>query len=80
MKDYELGRANMKIKELEARIEQLRPRKRKKVLTSPNSRFVTTRVIREAQIVAGERQIKPTESESDGDSESTVSCIEVDVE
>jgi hypothetical protein len=41
---------------------------------------VTTRVIREAQIVAGERQIGPTESESDGDSESTISCIEVDVE
>jgi hypothetical protein len=80
VKDYELGKANMKIKELEARIEQLRPRKRKKVLTSPNSRFVTTRVIREAQIAARERQIRPTESESNGDLESTISCIEVDVE
>jgi 4-hydroxybenzoate polyprenyltransferase len=79
-RDYELGKANMRVKELEARIEQLRPRKRKKVLTSPNSRFATTREIREAQIAAGERQIEPVESESEGDSDSTISCIEVDAE
>ena len=77
-KDYELGKANMRIKELEERLEQLRPKKRRKVRTSPNSKFVTTRAIREAQIAAGDRQIVPVESEGEGDSDSTVSCIEVD--
>ena len=77
-KDYKLGKANMRIKELEERLEQLRPKKRRKVRTSPNSKFVTTRAIREAQIAAGDRQIVPVESEGEGDSDSTVSCIEVD--
>jgi len=77
-KDYELGKANMRIKELEERLEQLRPKKRRKVRTSPNSKFVTTRAIREAQIAAEDRQIVPVESEGEGDSDSTVSCIEVD--
>jgi 4-hydroxybenzoate polyprenyltransferase len=78
-KDFELGKANMRIKELEARLEQLKPRKRRKVQTSPNSKFTTTRAIWEAQIAAGDREIGPIESESEGDSESTESCIEVDV-
>ena len=76
-KDYELGKANIRIQELEARLEQLKPKKRRKVQTSPNSKFVTTRAIREAQIVARDRQIEPVESESEGDSDSTESCIEV---
>ena len=54
-KDYELGKANMKIKKLEERLEQLRPRKRRKVQTSPNAKFVTTRTIFEAQIAARNR-------------------------
>ena len=44
-KDFELGEANMRIKELEARLEQLKPRKRRKVQTSPNSKFAITRAI-----------------------------------
>ena len=78
-KDYELGKANLRIRELEERLEQLRPKKRRKVQTSPNSKFVTTRAIREAQIAAGDRQIVPVESELGGESDSTESCIEVDV-
>ena len=78
-KDYELGKANIRIRELEERLEQLRPKKRRKVRTSPNSKFVTTRAIREAQIVAGDRQIVPVESEGEGDLDSIVLCIEVDV-
>ena len=77
-KDFELGRANMKIKELEERLEQLRPKKRRKVKTSPNSKFVIIRAIREAQIAARERQIEAVESELDRDSDSTISCIEVE--
>jgi len=76
-KDYELGKANMRIKELEERLEQLRPKKKRKVQTSPNSKFATTRAIKEAQIAARERQIEAVESESGGESDSTISCIEV---
>jgi len=77
-KDYELGKANLRIRELEERLEQLRPKKRRKVQTSPNSKFVTTRAIREAQIAAKDRQIEHVESELERDLDSTVSCIEVD--
>ena len=63
----------MKIKELEERLEQLRPKKRRKVKTSPNSKFVIIRAIREAQIAARERQIEAVESELDRDSDSTIS-------
>lgn len=77
-KDYELGKAKMRIRELEERLEQLKPKKRRKVPTSPNSKFVTTRAIYEAQIAAGDRQTVPVESESEEDSDSTVSCIEVE--
>ena len=57
-KDFDLGQANMRIQELEAKLEQLKPRKRRKVQTSPNSKFVTTRVIWEAQIVTGDRELE----------------------
>ena len=54
-KEYELGKANIKIKELEERLEYLRLKKKRKVQTSPNSKFATTRAIKEAQIAARER-------------------------
>lgn len=79
-KEYELRKANMKIKELEERLEHLRPKKKRKVQTSPNSKFAITRAIKEAQIAARERQIIPVESESGGESDSIISCIEVDAE
>ena len=56
-KENELGKANIKIKELEERLEHLRPKKKRKVQTSPNSKFAIIRAIKEAQIAAGERQI-----------------------
>ncbi len=75
-----MGKANLRIKELEERLEHLRPKKKRKVQTSPNSKFATIRAIKEAQIAAGERQIVSEESELEGDSDSTISCIEVDAE
>ena len=77
-KEYELGKANIRIKELEERLEHLRPKKKRRVQTSLNSKFATTRAIKEAQIAAGERQITPVEPESGGESGSTISCNEVD--
>ncbi|RKF81401.1 hypothetical protein GcM3_036032, partial [Golovinomyces cichoracearum] len=79
-KEYKLGKANMRIKELEERLELLRPKKKRKVQTSPNSKFTTIRAIKEAQITARERQVTPIESDSRGKSDSTISCIEVDAE
>lgn len=38
-KDYALAQANLRVTQLEARLEQLEPRKRRAVRTSPNSRF-----------------------------------------
>ncbi|RKF77733.1 hypothetical protein GcC1_061033 [Golovinomyces cichoracearum] len=35
---------------------------------------------KEAQITAGERQVTPVESDSRGESDSSISCIEVDAE
>ena len=40
---------------------------------------MTTRAIQEAQIAAGERQIKSLELELGGESDSTISYIEVSV-
>ena len=47
-KEYELGKANLRIKELEERLEHLRPKKKRKVQTSLNSKFATIRAIKEA--------------------------------
>ena len=69
----------MRIRELEERLEQLRPRKKRKVQTSPNSKFATTRAIQAAQIAAGDRQIISVKPESEGDSDSIISYIEVNV-
>ncbi|TVY14366.1 hypothetical protein LARI1_G009224 [Lachnellula arida] len=58
------------VKDLEARLEQLEPRKRRCVRTSPNSKFADIKAIKEAQIKAGDREIKEEDSkvviESDG--------------
>ena len=79
-KEYELGKANIKIKELEERLEHLRPKKKRKVQTSLNSKFAIIRAIAETQITAVERQIEAGEPELEGDSDSTESYIEVDAE
>ena len=47
-KEYELGKANIKIKELEERLEYLRPKKKRKVRTSLNSKFAMIRAIKKA--------------------------------
>jgi len=67
----------MKIKKLKEKLKQLRPRKRRKVQTSPNAKFVTTHAIFEAQIATKNHQIVPEESEEKEDSDSTISCIKV---
>ena len=44
-KDYVITQHELRIKQLEARVLQLEPRKRRKVITSPNSKFVDIEAI-----------------------------------
>ncbi|KAF4631462.1 hypothetical protein G7Y89_g6669 [Cudoniella acicularis] len=76
-KDFDLAQANLRIKQLEARVEQLEPRKRRRVKTSPNSKFADIRAIRQAQIEAGDREIEEDNSNIAVDSDSTVDYVEV---
>ena len=73
-----MAQANLRIKQLEARVEQLEPRKRHQVRTSPNSKFADIQAIKEAQIKAGDREIKEEDSDSSIESTSTGDYIEVE--
>ncbi|KAF4630035.1 hypothetical protein G7Y89_g8107 [Cudoniella acicularis] len=76
-KEYALAQAELRIKQLEAQIDQLEPRKRRKVQTSPNSKFADIRAVEEAQIKAGDRGIDEEDSDSSIESTATSNCIEV---
>ena len=45
-KDFVIAKYELRIKQLEARVEELKPRKRRKVRTSPNFKFVGIRAIK----------------------------------
>src|SRR5882757_4354760 len=77
-KDFTLGQSEIRIQQLEAKLEQLQPKKRRKVQTSLNSKFVDTKAIKEAQILARDREVIQIDSESSIDSDSTEDCIEVE--
>jgi hypothetical protein len=61
-KDFVIAQHERKIIQLEAKVLELIPRKRKKVTTSPNSRFADIVAIRRAQIEAGDREIEADET------------------
>lgn len=63
-KDVQLAVAQRKIESLEAKVEAVRPRKRKKVDLSPNSKFADIEAIYRVQKEVGEAG--PTLDESDG--------------
>lgn len=77
-KDFVIAQHELRIKQLEARVLQLEPRKRRKVQTSPNSRFANIGGIREAQIAAGDRPIEQLESDSFASIASTLSHITIE--
>jgi 4-hydroxybenzoate polyprenyltransferase len=52
-KDYTIAMQADRIRALEAQIEGLKPKRRKKVKLSPNSKFASINAIRKAQIEAG---------------------------
>lgn len=70
-KDGLLAQAQLQIQALETQLEAARPRKRKKVETSPNSRFADIEAIQRAQA-----DVKEAENMEDDGEESEVSDIE----
>ncbi|ESZ90720.1 transposase [Sclerotinia borealis F-4128] len=67
-----------RIKQLEYQLDAVVPKKRHKVVTSPNNRFTGIRAIREAQIVAGDRGINAEDSDGTIESDGTGDFIEVE--
>lgn len=74
-KDFVITQQELRIKQLENRVVQLQPRKRKKVQTSPNSKFATIQDIIRAQIATGDREIVPLDSDDATTLVSTLSHI-----
>ena len=64
-----------RIQSLEVQLEKARPRKRMKVRTSPNSKFVDIAKIRKTQLVAGEASPNEEDEEEADKSDSTLDCI-----
>jgi hypothetical protein len=54
-KDFVIAQHESRIKQLEARVLQLEPRKRRKIVTSPNSKFADIKAIYKIQVAAGNR-------------------------
>ena len=77
-KDFIIAQHELRIKQLEARVLQLELRKRRKVQTSPNSKFAGIQAIRKAQLEAGDRQIEEEDAELHEDSASEMDCIIVE--
>ena len=72
-----MATAQRQIQALEARIDTIRPRKRKKVDLSPNSKFANIEDIHRAQLAVGEVE-NGLDEESDSESLSEASsCIRV---
>ncbi|ESZ98759.1 transposase [Sclerotinia borealis F-4128] len=67
-----------RIKQLEYQLDTVGPKKRRKVVTSPNTRFTGIRAIREAQIVAGDREINAEDSDRTIESDGIGDFIEVE--
>jgi DDE superfamily endonuclease/Tc5 transposase DNA-binding domain/helix-turn-helix, Psq domain len=76
-KDSLLAMAERRAKQLERQLEAVRPKKRKSVRTSPNSKFVNIEAIQQAQNEANGVEIGEDDEEESTASETEKSCIEV---
>ena len=76
-KDSLLATAERRVDQLERQLEAVRPKKRKKVRTSPNSKFVDIDAIWKAQNEANGVEIEEESEEESDESMSERSCIEV---
>ncbi|KAK8050066.1 transposase [Apiospora phragmitis] len=77
-KDVQVAILERQVEALQAQLEAARPRKRKKVDLSPNSRFATIEDIQHTQMAVGEAEITSNE-ESDSEISEAGSCIIVAV-
>jgi len=77
-KDFVIAQHELRIKQLEARVLQLEPRKRRKVVTSPNSKFADIEAIYRAQVEAGDRPNVPLDSDGLISVVSTLSHITIE--
>ena len=77
-KDYLLAVQEEKIKALEAKVDALRPRKRRKVQLSPNKKFASIKAIRRAQIEDGDVVDDVIEDQDEPESDSEASTVEED--
>jgi hypothetical protein len=77
-KDFVITQQKIKIKQLERRLVQLQPRKRQKMQTSLNSKFVSIEDIIRTQIEVRERQNVLLDSEDTTTLASTLSHITIE--
>ncbi|KAK8120392.1 transposase [Apiospora kogelbergensis] len=77
-KDVQVAALERQVEALQAQLETARPRKRRKVDLSPNSRFATIEDIQRTQMAIGEAEITSDE-ESDSEISEAGSCIVVAV-
>ena len=68
----------LKIQSLEARLEIAKPKKRKKVRTSSNSKFVDIEAVQKTQKEVGRADTEEEASEVASLSDSTLDCIEIE--
>ena len=76
-KDFVITQYERRIQQLEARAVELQPRKRRKVVTSPNSKFADIEKIYKAQVEAGDRPNIPLDSDGLVSVASTLSHITI---
>lgn len=76
-KEALLASAELKIQALEVMLEAARPKKRRKVKTSPNSKFANIEEIHKAQQEAAGIQVEEISSDSSSESSSAEDCIQV---
>ena len=77
-KDFIIAQQELKIRQLENRVLQLEPRKRHKVVTSPNLKFATIDDIIRTQISVREHQNVLLDSDDDSILTSTLSHITIE--
>ena len=78
-KDHLLATSERQNQALERELEALRPRKRRRVRTSPNSKFVNIEAIKEAQEEADGAEIEEDDEEGSDVSIINGSCIVVQI-
>ncbi|KAF6825092.1 transposase [Colletotrichum plurivorum] len=71
----QLATAAIRIEGLEARLEAAKPRKRRKVKMSPNSKFADIEAIHKAQLESGDIEAVEVESDASSEPEIIQECI-----